>query len=234
MEKTAYINVYKENAICEFLSKTSPNLKQKIKDRPELKWRKKMVDGKEHWFLNIDFTTDAGKSVLRDFVLMLRDEDITIKFVSSDGTLYDTPYDPDDQYGLKDILEMKDRREEGTTDVSSAEKTEKHFLYITKSYYQELSKIAQDKHITFSQLVICACEQYIRTEKQAEPLKVLDKPSVSGSFSEQIRIEIARRQSKSAWVADKLGIPRSRFYSMLDSDNWSDPEREAIKKFFGW
>ena len=90
---------------------------------------------------------------------------------------------------------------------------------------EELKTIAEDKHVSLSTLVMIALDNYLQNQR---PAMVVD------SFAEKVRIEIAKRQTKPAWVADQLNIPRSTFSSKLAANNFTREEQERITRYFGW
>ncbi len=224
----ARIMIYDEYASCEFSKPTPSSLREKIKQLSWLKWRKKTVEDKEYWKLIIDLSDN--KSNLSEFIAMIQKDGFICKVKESKDTDWkDYPLFSD----TNDTSE-RDAVVLGTTGSTKLEKDKKCFFYIQPSYYKALTDLANEKHMTFSQLIICACDLYIRTERAAAPLKALEHQTEEGSFSEKINIEITRRNTKRAWVADKLGISRSHFYSTLISDRWTEEEKKKIRDFFGW
>ena len=225
----ARIMIYDDHASCEFSKPTSPTLKEKIKQLPWLKWRKKTVEDKEYWKLIINLS--ENKNNLNEFIVILQAEDVLCKIKESkDSDWKDYPVIQElCSTSGKDVLVVGSH-----SDPAKPEKDKKCFFYIQPSYYKMLSDLAAEKHMTFNQLIICACDAYLRAEKQAEPLKALDTSLPEGTFSEKVLMEIARRGSKRAWVADKLGIDRSKFYRMIDTDKWTKEDKAAVCNLFGW
>lgn len=217
MANLAKVIVYEEKAVAEFEKATSPELKEMIKEIDWLKWSKKTVDGKTYWKLNIVLSEDPTR--LEQFVNMLRSNqaDCMIKKYG------ESVFMPWDMW----------RRHQNQAPESQVRP---YNVYLRPAYFEELTAFAKEKHMSFSQLVICAMDSYIRAEKAAEPLQTRTAPvqMVVDSFSEKMRIEMVRQQTKPAWVADKLNIPRSRFYTKLDTNNWTEDEKEKISRFFGW
>lgn len=224
----ARIMIYDEYASCEFSKPTPSSLREKIKQLSWLKWRKKTVEDKEYWKLIIDLSDN--KSNLTEFIAMIQKDGFICKVKESKDTDWkDYPpfSDANDTSGRDAVVLVP-------TGSTKLEKDKKCFFYIQPSYYKALTELANEKHMTFSQLIICACDAYLRDEKKAEPLKTLDTTIKEGTFSEKVLMEIARRGSKRAWVADKLGIDRSKFYRMIDTDRWTKEEKSLVSRFFGW
>lgn len=127
-------------------------------------------------------------------------------------------------------VQVKDSKDSEWRKVEADPKSEKakpYPIYMKPSYVEELKKIAEDKHISLNTLVMIALDNYLQSQK-AVPAMVVD------SYSEKVRVEIAKRQTKPAWVADQLHIPRSTFSNKLAANTFTADEKAKINRFFGW
>ncbi len=223
---TARITIGDTYATVVFTKMTEAALKDALKALPWIKWQKRVEEEKTKWYLYVDLSdreTDRDEenmTRLQRFVILLEKNDIECYFRSYKETDYS---DDSNKY------------------VWKKNSTKKYFLWMQPSYYEKLRDLASEKGMSFSQLIVCATDEYMRREKSVRDcggiptIEPIGKPTyVVNSFSEQIRMEMARIQTKPAWIADKLDMPRSRFYSKLDSNNWSDEEKEKIRNYLGF
>lgn len=224
-DQVGYIVVSDKYATSWFKYATSPSLKAKIDNAKWLQWRKNEDNGQVRWSIKIDLSkywTNLDK-----YARMLAEEGVTVLIRKKHEERW-VPYN----FAIpKPEQKATDRKNENT---NGEEEAIKYYFYMKPSYFESLNNLAKEKHISFSTLIICACDAYLRAEKQAEPLKALDTSLTEGTFSEKVLMEIARRGSKRAWVADKLGIDRSRFYRMIDTDKWTEEDKAAVCNLFGW
>lgn len=204
MANEVKIMLYDSKAVAEFSKTTAPELKEKFKSLPWLKWSKKEVGEKTYWKLNIDLS--EGQENLNSFISLMFEHDIEVQIKDNKES---------DWHKIENI---------GDTDPK-LEKAKPYSIYMKPSYVEELKKIAENKHISLSTLVIIALDNYLQNQR---PAMVVD------SFAEKVRIEIAKRQTKPAWVADQLNIPRSTFSSKLAANNFTREEQERITRYFGW
>ena len=73
MANKVKIMLYDSKAVAEFSQATNPELKEKIRKLPWLKWGKKEVGDKSYWKLNIDLS--ETKENLNTFIdLMVKHE----------------------------------------------------------------------------------------------------------------------------------------------------------------
>ena len=197
MANEVKIMCYDKKAVAEFSQATNPELKEKIRELPWLKWGKKEVGDKSYWKLNIDLS--ETKENLNTFIDLMIKHEIEVL--------------------------IKENKE---SDWRKIEKAERYYIYLKPSYYKELTKLAEEKHISFQNLVMIALDGYL--EKQAKP----KAPIIVDSYAEKIRVEMTKRQTKPAWVADQLNIPRSTFNSKLQANNFTLDEQKRINRYFGW
>lgn len=224
-EQVGYIVVSEQHATAWFKYATSLSLKERIDSTRWLQWRKNEDNGIVRWSIRIDLSkywTNLDK-----FARMLSEEGVTVLIRKK----HDQRWVP---YNFSTPKPEQRAEEKSGENTNGEEEAIKYFFYMKPSYFKELSDLAKEKHISFSTLIICACDAYLRSEKQAAPLKALDSSLPEGTFSEKVLMEIARRGSKRAWVADKLGLDRSRFYRMIETDKWTEEEKTAINNLFGW
>lgn len=224
-EQVGYIVVSEQHATAWFKYATSLSLKERIDSTRWLQWRKNEDNGIVRWSIRIDLSkywTNLDK-----FARMLSEEGVTVLIRKK----HDQRWVP---YNFATPKPEQKAEEKSGENTNGEEEAIKYFFYMKPSYFKELSDLAKEKHISFSTLIICACDAYLRSEKQAAPLKALDSSLPEGTFSEKVLMEIARRGSKRAWVADKLGLDRSRFYRMIETNKWTEEEKTAINNLFGW
>lgn len=206
MANEVKIMLYDSKAVAEFSKTTAPELKEKFKSLPWLKWSKKEVGEKTYWKLNIDLS--EGQENLKSFISLMFEHDIDVQ--------------------IKDNKESDWHKVENIGDTDpKLEKAKPYSIYMKPSFVEKLKKIAEDKHISLNTLVMIALDNYLQSQK-AVPAMVVD------SYSEKVRVEIAKRQTKPAWVADQLHIPRSTFSNKLAANTFTADEKAKINRFFGW
>ena len=220
IQNTAKLTIGETYATVWFTKLTEPELKDALKKLPWVKWQKKEEEEKTRWYLHVDLSdreTDKdedGQTRLQKLYSVLSENKVNCSFRTYDESEYST---------------------DANKYVRKKNGTKKYFLWMQPNYYEKLRDLAVSKGMSFSQLIVCATDEYIRNEMAAAPLKTTAKSDiVVDSFSEKVRIEMARAQTKPAWVADKLNIPRSRFYGKLDSNNWSEEEKQRIQELLGF
>ena len=125
---------------------------------------------------------------------------------------------------IKDSKDSDWRKIENTDNTPTTEKAEPYPVYLKPSYHAELMKVAEEKHISFSTLVQIALDGYLNART----------PIVVDSYAEKVRVEMAKRQTKAAYVARDLNIPESTFNNKLNANRFTEDEKKKIDRYFGW
>lgn len=213
-KKVAKINLYDKSAHIEFNFRTSSELKERLKKCSWLKWKKSDVNGKTYWYLDCDLAQNEEEKVA-ELETILKEFEIE-PIIRTQG---------DDEFSEKFENDSERKKEEAQTD-----RAQPFRLYMKPSLYQLLSTVAEEKHMSFSQFIICATDFYIKNNNVKLPLKTVGSSlfECEPTTSEQIRMAMAKERTKPAWVADHLGYTRSSFYSKLEKNIWTKDEIEEL------